>query len=435
MLKTFYIETYGCQMNVYDSAGIAALLEKEGLEAADSVEHAGVILINSCAVRGHAEERVLGRVGELKSLKSQNPDLKLVLCGCVAQEQGQALLQRFPHLDAVVGTSQYRQLPAIVAGLASTNGRPCLTSFDHDIEDLPELPDFSGQATAFVAVMRGCNNFCSYCIVPYVRGRERSRPADDIINEIRQQAERGVKEVTLVGQNVNSYKWQETDFPRLLETACSIQGIERIRFITSHPKDLSDGLIRVMSENHKICKHLHLPLQAGSDRILKLMNRGYTIGHFESLAERARRAMPDLTLTTDVIAGFPGETEAEFSETLEAMERIRFDGAFTYKYSGRPGTKAAELSGEIGEGEKLQRLDKLIKLQQQITLESNRADIGKIFEVLVEKESKKSNGQFMGRTGGNKTTVFDSPSRIKTGDLVNVRIIKATQATLVGEII
>jgi tRNA-2-methylthio-N6-dimethylallyladenosine synthase len=422
-------------MNVYDSAGISALLEKQGLIPSGSPENADVVIINSCAVRGHAEERVLGRVGELKGLKTRRPGVRLLLCGCVAQEQGQELLRRFPHLDAVVGTSQYRRIPELVSALASNSGRPCLQDFDPGREELKVLPDFGSQVTAFAAIMRGCDNYCSYCIVPYVRGRERSRPADDILKEIEQQAARGVKEVTLVGQNVNSYDWNGTKFPELLERVCGIGGIKRVRFITSHPKDLSGRLISVMSQQPKVCKHLHLPLQAGSDRILKLMNRGYTVAHFESLIGQARQAMPGLVLTTDVIAGFPGESDTEFNQTQEAMRRIRFDGAFTYKYSRRPGTKAADLQGEVPEDEKLRRLDLLIKTQQQITLESNRADIGKIVEVLAEKESRKSQDQYMGRTGGNKTVAFQSKSTVKPGDIIKVRIQKATQATLTGEMV
>ncbi len=433
MLKTFHIETYGCQMNVYDSACISSLLIGAGMAKAESSEQADAVIINSCAVRGHAEERVLGRVGELKGLKTNNPGLKLILCGCVAQEQGKTLLERFKHLDAVIGTKNQAELPSVLAQLFAEDLQMCRNDMSYSPEETGLVPDFKNQVTAQLAVMRGCNNHCSYCIVPYVRGPESSRPAPAVIGDMENLARQGIKEITLVGQNVNSYNWQEMDFPKLLLQACRVEGIERIRFITSHPKDLSDELIAKMAEQPKVCKHLHLPLQAGSDRILALMNRRYTLAHFLSLVNQARKAMPKLVLTTDIIAGFPGETEGEFQETLEAVQKIRFDAAFTYKYSERPGTMACGLDGSIPEPEKLERLDRLIKLQQQITIESNRADIGKSFEVLVEKESKRSQGQFLGRTGGNKTVAVNSGRELKPGQLVKVKIEKATQATLIGE--
>ncbi|MBI5806440.1 tRNA (N6-isopentenyl adenosine(37)-C2)-methylthiotransferase MiaB [candidate division TA06 bacterium] len=435
MSKTFYIETYGCQMNVYDSACISSLLSGAGMNKAESSEQADAVIINSCAVRGHAEERVLGRVGELKGLKLKKPGLKLIFCGCVAQEQGKTLLERFKHLDAVIGTKSYTELPAILDRLFMEDLQLCRDDISVPFQENGLGPDFIGQVTAQLAVMRGCNNHCSYCIVPYVRGPESSRPAPVVISDMGVLARQGIKEVTLVGQNVNSYRWQDISFSQLLLQACRVEGIERIRFITSHPKDLSDELIAVMAEQPKICQHLHLPLQAGSDRILALMNRRYTMGHFASLAAKARQAMPGLVLTTDIIAGFPGETESEFQETLAAVQGIRFDGAFTYKYSQRPGTAAADLPGEVSEGEKLRRLDLLIKIQQAITIESNRADIGETHEVLVEKESKRAKGQFMGRTGGNKTVAVNSGRELNPGQLVKVKIEKATQATLTGEVV
>ncbi|MDP2806928.1 MAG: tRNA (N6-isopentenyl adenosine(37)-C2)-methylthiotransferase MiaB, partial [bacterium] len=422
MPKSFYIETYGCQMNVYDSACISSLLSGAGMTKAASSEQADAVIINSCAVRGHAEERVLGRVAELKGLKSQKPGLKLVLCGCVAQEQGPALLKRFKHLDAVIGTKNHAELPSVLDRLFAEDRQQCRNDMSYSPEETGLIPDFKNQITAQLAVMRGCNNHCSYCIVPYVRGPESSRPAPAVLGDMEKLARQGIKEVTLVGQNVNSYHWQKVNFPELLQQACRVEGVERIRFITSHPKDLSNELIAVMTEQPKVCQHLHLPLQAGSDRILALMNRRYTMGHFTSLVAKARQAMPYLALTTDIIAGFPGETEGEFQETLAAVQAIRFDAAFTYKYSERPGTNACQLEGKIPEPEKMERLNRLIKLQQQITIESNRADIGKTYEVLAEKESKRSHGQFMGRTEGNKTVAVNSRWEIKPGQMVSVKI-------------
>ncbi|MDO9390746.1 MAG: tRNA (N6-isopentenyl adenosine(37)-C2)-methylthiotransferase MiaB, partial [bacterium] len=320
MSKTFYIETYGCQMNIYDSACISSLLSGAGMTKAESSEQADAVIINSCAVRGHAEERVLGRVGELKGLKTNRPGLKLILCGCVAQEQGKTLLERFKHLDAVIGTKNQAELPSILAQLFAEDLQQCRNDMSYSPEETGLIPDFKNQVTAQLAVMRGCNNHCSYCIVPFVRGQESSRPAPAVIGDMENLAQQGIKEITLVGQNVNSYNWQEMDFPKLLLLACRVEGIERIRFITSHPKDLSDELIAVMAEQPKVCQHLHLPLQAGSDRILALMNRRYTMGHFSLLVAKARKAMPELVLTTDIIAGFPGESEDEFQETLAAVQ-------------------------------------------------------------------------------------------------------------------
>jgi tRNA-2-methylthio-N6-dimethylallyladenosine synthase len=434
MPKAFHIETYGCQMNVYDSACITSLLTGAGMVPAGSLEQADAVILNSCAVRGHAEERVLGRVAELKGLKTKNPGLKLVLCGCVAQERGPDLLERYKHLDAVIGTKNYAGLPAILSGLFSGDRQQCRNDISATQEETGLAPDFKDQVTAQLAVMRGCNNYCSYCIVPYVRGGETSRPAPAVLEEMEKLSRQGVREVTLVGQNVNSYRWQEVNFPGLLRQAGRVEGIERVRFITSHPKDLSGELIAVMAGQPNICKHLHLPLQAGSDRILKLMNRGYSLEHFQSLIAQARKAMPGLVLTTDIIVGFPGETEEEFDRTLEAVRKIRFDGAFTYKYSPRPGTVAAELPEEISEDQKLGRLDRLIKLQQEITLGSNRADIGSIFEVLAEKQSKKGQGQFLGRTPGNKPVAFSGPDQVVPGSLIKVKINQSTLSTLIGEV-
>lgn len=430
--KTFFIETYGCQMNVYDSAKMRAMLKDWGLKEADSVDRAELVVVNSCAVRGHAEERVLGRLAELAGRKGRDNLRKLVLAGCVAQEHGRRLLDRFPKLDAVVGTESYDCLLDI---LSSDDGGPA----SRISQCLPEpgaelLPDYGGRVAAMVAVMRGCDNFCSYCIVPFVRGRERSRNPSQVIDEIAGLASGGVREVTLVGQNVNSYRWADTDFPRLLLMAASVDGIKRIRFITSHPKDLGSGLLEAMAAEAKICPHLHLPLQSGSDRILTLMNRGYTIGQYLEKVDMARALVPGLALTTDVIAGFPGETDEDFQMTLVAMEKAGFDEAFTYKYSPRQGTEAEKLPGQLPEEVRQERLERLIALQRNMALASKLREVGRVLEVMVESPSRSGNGQWFGRTGGNKPVAFHAQDGLRPGDLVAVIIEEATEATLKGRV-
>ncbi|MDI6739991.1 MAG: tRNA (N6-isopentenyl adenosine(37)-C2)-methylthiotransferase MiaB [Candidatus Edwardsbacteria bacterium] len=434
MAKLFYIETYGCQMNLYDSARIRSILLAEGYAESEKTESADIVILNSCAVRGHAEERVLGRLGELKGMKSKNPGLILALTGCVAQERGRALLDEYGQLDIVAGTESYDHLPELIRDVLNSGGPVANTHFC-SCEHRPVHADFEGRVAAFVAIMKGCNNFCSYCIVPYVRGRERSRSPQDIIAEIGHLSSRGARDITLVGQNVNSYRYGDVDFPSLLNQVSESADIRRIRFITSHPKDCGARLLETMAASDKICEHLHLPLQSGSDRILELMNRKYTADRFITLAAQARAAVPGLALTSDVLVGFPGETGDEFGQTMDVVERLRFDAAFTYRYSARPGTKAADLPGQLPEEVKLRRLDELIKLQNRITLESNRADVGKTFEALIEGPSRKGGTQLFGRTRGSKPVVFDSTGIVKPGELVRVKIHEATPGTLIGNLL
>ncbi|MDQ7798196.1 MAG: tRNA (N6-isopentenyl adenosine(37)-C2)-methylthiotransferase MiaB [Candidatus Edwardsbacteria bacterium] len=432
MLRLIYhIETYGCQMNLYDSAAVRTLLDQTGCRETEDPEQAQLMVINSCAVRGHAEERVLGRIGELKSWKKGKPGRLMVLMGCVGQENGQNLLERFSQLDLVLGTERYREIVHHLEGFLKTGARAAVTGMEKIGDDESLVPSFDNQVSAFLAVMRGCDNFCSYCIVPYVRGREYSRPSGNIIGEIKCLAGRGIKEITLVGQNVNSYLSGGTDFPGLLTQAADVPGIERLRFITSHPKDCGIKLLETMAGNQKICRHLHLPLQSGSDRVLALMNRKYTLGQYREIVSTARKLMPDLVLTSDLIAGFPGESEEDFRMTLDVMQEIRFDSAFTYKYSLRPGTKAAQMPGQLAEDVRQDRLARMISLQQKISQESNQADIGKTFAVLVEKAVPKR-GQMMGRSPGNKPVAFDCASGVSPGEIVKVRVNKSTQSTLTG---
>lgn len=428
--KTFFVETYGCQMNVYDSAKMKALLKSRGWAEAGSPMDAGLVIVNSCAVRGHAEERVLGRVAELAGLKRRRPEAKLVLAGCVAQEHGRALLERFPHLDAVIGTESYDCLADLMSD--AERGPACRVS-----QCLPEpgrevLPDFGGRPSAMVAAMRGCDNFCSYCIVPFVRGRERSRDPREVLAEIEGLVSQGVREVTLVGQNVNSYRWAGTGFPRLLRQVCRVIGLERVRFITSHPKDLGQELLEAMAGEPSACEHLHLPLQSGSDRVLIMMNRGYTAAEYLAKARMARSLVPGLSLTTDVIAGFPGETEDEFRMTMEVMEEAGFDEAFTYKYSPRQGTAAGDLPGQVPDDARQERLERLIALRQKLALSSNLRMAGQTVEVMVEGPSRHGQGQHFGRTRGNKPAAFGSERALKPGELVRVLIEQTTTATLRG---
>lgn len=433
-MLSFYIETYGCQMNVYDSARIRSILLAEGYAESGDPTDADVVILNSCAVRGHAEERVLGRLGEMKGMKPARPGLILALAGCVAQERGRALLDEYRQLDIVVGTESYDHLPELIRDVRD-GGRPAANTHFCSCDHREVHPDFDGRVAGFVAVMRGCDNFCSYCIVPYVRGRERSRPLREIIAEIGHLAASGVRDVMLVGQNVNSYRYGDVGFADLLAEVAAVEKIHRIRFITSHPKDCSEALLELMAASGKVCAHLHLPLQSGCDRILGLMNRKYTSAHFLALAARARASVPDLVVTSDIIVGFPGESESEFRETLSVVEQLRFDAAFTFKYSVRPGTKAAELPDQLDEEVKLRRLDELIKLQSRITLGSNLADVGKTFEVLPEGPSKQGGTQLFGRTRGNKPVVFDSRGILKPGEPVSVVITEATQGTLIGNLL
>lgn len=428
--KTFFIETYGCQMNVYDSAKMRATLKALGWTEAAEPGGAWLVIVNSCAVRGHAEERVMGRMAELAGHKRRLPGSRLVLAGCVAQEHGQTLLARFPNLDAVIGTESYDCLGELLSepgAWPACRVSQCVPEPGREV-----LPDFGGRASAMVAVMRGCDNFCSYCIVPFVRGRERSRDPAEVLAEIEGLARRGAREVTLVGQNVNSYRWAGWDFARLLMESARVDGIARARFITSHPKDLGRELLEAVALEPRICPHLHLPLQSGSDRVLASMNRGYTSGEFLKKIELARLLIPHLAVTTDVIAGFPGETEDEFRMTLGAMEAAGFDEAFTYKYSPRQGTAAIRLPDQLPEEVRQERLERLIALQRRMSLDSKRKEVGRTLEVMTEGPSRQGSGQWFGRTGGNKPVAFFSERDLRAGDLVRVTVGQASSATLRG---
>ncbi len=441
MSQQYFITTFGCQMNVHDSEVLAGLLESMSYTKASSLEEADLILFNTCCVRGNAENRTYGNIGALKSLKQSKPGLIIGVCGCMAQEptEVEKIRQSYPHVDLVFGTHNLHQLPELIHKVQMSGSR-VIEVWDTDgaiYEGLPIRRD--QEFKAWVTIMYGCNNFCSYCIVPYVRGRERSRRPEQILGEIKDLVRDGVVEITLLGQNVNSYgKDLEGDswtFARLLREIAENTDIQRIRFQTSHPKDLSDELIETMASQPKICRHLHLPVQAGSSEILKLMNRCYTREGYLALALKIKARIPDLALTTDIIVGFPGESEDDFRETLEVVREVRYDGAFTFIYSPRIGTPAAKMEDQAPENEKKSHLTELIQVQNQISLEKNQAFIGTVTEVLVEGPSERNPQIWAGRNSQNKLIHFQPLSGLKPGEIVHVKVKAATTFTLEAEIV
>ncbi len=423
----FYIETYGCQMNVSDSEVVSSILVNAGWTQSKTMDDVDLILFNTCSVRQHAEDRVLGRISNEKHRKISNPDLKIAVLGCMAQRMGNRLLDVGSGVDFVVGVDQYNSLPELVG---STSG--IKDEFDH-IQVYPDIKPLHVNITcAFVTITRGCDNYCSYCIVPFVRGRERSVPFDHIYKEVEDCGEQGLKDVTLLGQNVNSYSYGDVNFPKLLRELNDIDSIYRLRFLTSHPKDLSDELIEVMASCDKVCHHIHLPMQSGDSDILKAMNRKYNYESYLKLTDKLRNAMPDIGLTTDIIAGFPGETDAMFENTLDAMRTIRFDYAFCFKYSEREGTPASGWPNQVPESERLERLQRMIELQRKITLEKFSAQIGNVVEIYVEDLSKKSSQQVSGKTDDFKVAVMSGDGS-EIGTLKKAKVIDATAGTLICE--
>lgn len=434
-MQRFYIATFGCQMNVYDSIRMVQFLQKIGYQDTDDIRQADLILINTCSVRKKAEQKAYSLLGRLKQLKNKRSPVVIGMGGCVAQQEGQALLDRFPHLDIVFGTSAIHKLPRYVSQISPDGSRICDILFDHNGEKEPLCvnPLIPG-VKSYVTIMEGCNNFCSYCIVPYVRGRERSRKSDSIFEEVRQLAESGIKEVTLLGQNVNSYGINtpgEMSFSRLLKEISEIQGLKRIRFTTSHPKDLSDELIECFGGIDNLCEHIHLPLQTGSDDILGLMNRGYTLKEYVDKLEKLRQISPKVSITSDIIVGFPGEKDGDFQKTLMAMRSVEFDNVFSFKYSDRPYTKAPSFNDKVPEDIKNRRLSTLQELQKAITLKKNKKLEDNIEEVLVEGRSKKNPYELTGRTRSNKIINFPGDYDL-VGELVKVRIKKAYVNSLKG---
>ncbi|MDL2238366.1 tRNA (N6-isopentenyl adenosine(37)-C2)-methylthiotransferase MiaB [Christensenellaceae bacterium OttesenSCG-928-K19] len=432
----YHIVTYGCQMNDHESEKLGGILEQVGYVPVNTIAEADLILFNTCCVRDNAEQKVYGNVGALKKRKEENPDLLLVVSGCMTQQAQAAnkLAQTFPFVDIILGTHNQYELAELIAerlldGKTILNVLPEATGVH---EDIPVKRQ--GGPLAFVNIMYGCNNFCSYCIVPYVRGRERSRLPQHIIQEITELVQNGYKEVMLLGQNVNSYHGEgSVSFPQLLQMICEQTKISRIRFMTSHPKDLSDELIAAMAAHPQICKHIHLPVQAGSDSVLYTMNRGYTRGQYLLLIEKLRMAMPDIVITTDIIVGFPGETVHDFEETLSLIREVRFDSAFTFVYSKRSGTKAAKMEGEIPPEEQRDRIVHLIDIQNAITEEKNKAYEGKDECVLVESTSTRDKNHICGRTEGGKMVNFAGDEGL-IGSFKTVHISQAKRTTLFGEL-
>ena len=438
MAKKFYIETYGCQMNVADSEVVAAIMATTDAQYTDQMDEADVLLLNTCSIRDNAEQKVRHRLQELQAKpKSQQPKAKSQLIGvigCMAERMGQELIDRC-GVDFVAGPDAYMDIPNLIAqceqGFKPVNVTLSTTETYRDV-----LPARLGKTiSGFVSIMRGCNNFCSYCVVPYTRGRERSRDVESILREVKDLQAKGYKELTLLGQNVNSYHYQEIEFPDLLAIVAEAVPDMRIRFTTSHPKDMSDRTLETIARYPNLCKFIHLPVQSGSNAILKAMNRKYTREWYLDRIAAIRRILPDATIGTDVFCGFHGETLEDHQQTLSLMREVGFDTAFMFKYSERPGTYASKhLPDDIPEEEKVRRLNEIIALQSELSLASNQREIGRTVEVLVEGFSKRSHDDMFGRTSQYKTVVFPRTGR-HIGELVNVRITSASAATLLGEVV
>jgi len=419
-------------MNVADSERMAGLLRQIGYTLTDDADDADLILINTCCVRATAEDKVFGQIGRFKALKRIKPALILGVAGCMAQKEGANLIKRAPHVDFVLGTGQSCEVARVVQSLERE--RKHVVDVSNVSGDIPVevFPLRGGLVSTFVPIMYGCNNFCTYCIVPYVRGRERSRKPEEIFAEVRQAVAEGFKEITLLGQNVNSYAGGMT-FAELLTAVDKISGVERLRFMTSHPKDLSDELIAAIAGGRHICEHIHLPVQYGSDKILKRMNRVYTVENYLRLVEKIRAAVPNVSLTTDLIVGFPGETDDDLQETLDFLRAVQFDAAFTFIYSKRSGTPAATFPAQVDDEIKHRRLDALMKVQNEISLAKNRALVDSTVEVLVEGASKTDDKIFTGRTRSNKLVLFAHGDE-RAGDLINVKVTQAQTWLLKGEV-
>ena len=451
--KYLYINTIGCQMNVYDSEQIARGLKSLQYEMTPFLEKADLIIVNTCAIREKAEQKVFSFLGRLAGLKKKRPDLIIGVGGCVAQQEGAKILERAPYLDLVFGTNAIDRLPGAIQAILSKKCRIVDIEMSDQIKELDFVTNGvdKGEVSRFVTIMQGCDNYCTYCVVPYVRGRETSRDPKNIINEIHRLVESGVREVTLLGQNVNSYGMKEglCTFPELLRRINDIDGLLRIRFTTSHPKDLSENLIHAFKDLDKLCHHIHLPIQSGSNRILKRMNRKYTREIYLEKVDKLRNTCPDIAITSDIIVGFPGETETDFQETLDLIGTVKFDGLFAFKYSDRPNASAARFVGKILKNEKKQRLQQVLDLQDQFTTRKNKTLKDSIQLVLVEGFSKKQNQinkqnisqdvQWTGRTSTNKIVNFynsddtDSCTKNVMGRLVNVRILQTFSHSLWGE--
>lgn len=437
---SIYIETYGCQMNIADSEIVASLLQKEGYVVAAEAADADYVLINTCAIRDNAEQRIRKRLRELRALQQSNPKLRIGILGCMAERLQSQLMVEEENVSFVVGPDSYRRLPELMAQIREQGVKLAETelSTTETYADIEPVRLNSNGISAYISIMRGCQNYCAYCVVPYTRGRERSRDPETIVAEARSLSDQGYKEVTLLGQNVNSYRWKDgeavVDFPELMRRVAEVNPEMRVRFATSHPKDLSDRLLEVMAAYDNICKCIHLPVQSGSDGMLKLMNRHYDSEWYLGRIAAIRKYMPDCSITTDVIAGFCNETEEDHQKTLDMFRKVRYDYAYMFKFSMRPNTYAAKhLEDNVPDDVKGRRLEEIIALQGQIALENNQREIGKTYEVLVEGESHRSKEQLFGRNSQNKVIVFDRQD-VQPGTYVKVRVVRCTAATLIGEL-
>jgi tRNA-2-methylthio-N6-dimethylallyladenosine synthase len=440
MKKKLYIETYGCQMNVSDSEVVASVMENNEYELTDNEAMADVIFVNTCSIRDNAEKRVLNRIQGFKHLKKKNPNLKVGILGCMAERIKEKFFESEDVVDLVVGPDAYRKLPDILKDVE--DGRKMASvvlSEEETYDDIEPVRLDKQGVSAFISIMRGCNNFCAYCVVPYTRGRERSRDPQTIIEEAISLNKKSYKEITLLGQNVNSYLWKSGDesinFPGLLRKVAEAVPNIRIRFSTSHPKDISDELIETIANTKNICNSIHLPVQSGSTNVLKKMHRGYTAEWYLDRINKIKELIPNCGLSTDIIAGYSGETEEDHKQTLEMIKKVKYDFAFMFKYSERPDTLASKkYLDDVDEETKNRRLQEIISLQQKNSLDNNKKDIGKVFEVLIEGVSKRSDTQFTGRTDENKVMVFEK-AEAKKGEIVRVKAVNCTSATLIGEIV
>jgi tRNA-2-methylthio-N6-dimethylallyladenosine synthase len=448
-----YIETYGCQMNVYDSELVTRLLEDDNHTLAESAQDADIVLINTCAVREGAEQRVAGQLGHFKTLKQTRPHLIIGVLGCMSAHLSEKIIEKHPHVDLVMGPDQYRKLPGIVRDLLVSREKQYILTRRDKTENYDEIyPARQTGTNAWVTIMRGCDNMCTFCIVPYTRGRERSRSVASVVDECRSLAQEGYREVTLLGQNVNSYLDPEfgshgpslsetpqaeggAHFADLLRAVSEVDGIERIRFTSPHPKDFSQEMIREMADNPKVCEHMHLPMQAGNDRVLKAMRRDYTFSDFADLVDRARIAMPNIGFSTDIIVGFPTETAEEFEDTLRLVQQVQFDSAFTFEYSPRDGAPSAKWDDDVPAKEKGRRITRLLEVQRAIMMKRAADCKGKKFQVLLESSSKKNDDEMMGRSSCNRVVVVPSDPRFGVGALVDVHIDDVASFTLRGHVL
>ncbi len=438
--QKYFIETYGCQMNESDTERIGGQLEELGYAPADDLQDADIVILNTCSIRQNAEEKVYGKIGEVKKLKERNPKVLLGIAGCMAQENKNKLIQRMPVIDFVIGPYHIHDLKDIISRHDAVGSHVVMAELNSQrVQDYSELRAVrKSKIFAWVPIMQGCNKYCTYCIVPYVRGKETSRTISDVYGEVKRLAEDGYKEITLLGQNVNSYGLDfrdGTNFGELIRSLDDIEGIERIRYMSSHPRDMTFDMVDAMAESSKVVRHMHLPVQHGSNAMLRRMNRGYTIEHFKELLAYVREKMPDTVVTTDLITGFPGETEEMHKETLQLLEDLRFDSAYTFIYSPRRGTPAARMEDQIDDATKHRRLQEIMDVENDISLACNQQMVGKTYTVIVEGPTKQTEDNWFGRTSGNKMIIFPKEKNIAIGDTICVKVDTAQTWILKGQMV